>query len=119
MRINLSWKEVVLMKKHLCVIALVVLGAVLFLAPMSFARQSKTCTLSGAFNAREGAALVKSMSRYKSEIRISNGDREINVRSLMNLMSLGLREGSTATVIAEGPDESQAVNAVKNFLENL
>ena len=43
-------------------------------------------------------------------------DKKVNAKSIMGMMSLGLDNGETLTVVADGSDESAAVAHIERFL---
>ena len=43
-------------------------------------------------------------------------DKKVNAKSIMGMMSLVLSAGSHVTVVAEGQDEDEAVDALEKFL---
>ena len=62
------------------------------------------------------AHLVQEASQYKSRIFIEMEDKKINAKSIMGMMSLGLAEGEKITIIANGPDEEDAVSAIDKYI---
>ena len=58
---------------------------------------------------------------YGSEVNGSpvgqwSGSKKVNAKSIMGMMSLGLDNGETLTVVADGSDESAAVAHIERFL---
>ena len=45
-------------------------------------------------------------------------ERKVNAKSLLGVLSLGITKGSTITISAEGPDETEAVNALCELIES-
>lgn len=68
--------------------------------------------------ARPVAVLVQKASQYESKVYIQAGDKKINAKSIMGMMSLGLTQDSEVTVFAEGTDEQDAVNELVKYLKN-
>ena len=62
------------------------------------------------------ALLVQEASRYESTIYIQSGERRVNAKSIMGMMSLGLDNGEKLEVSAEGIDEQAAVDGIERFL---
>ena len=61
----------------------------------------------------EGAVkLVQRAMRYDSDITLESGLRKMNGKSLMGVISLGLKRGDKITVIANGDDERTAADDV-------
>ena len=51
-------------------------------------------------------------------ITVSRDSRKVDALKLMKLLSLGVREGDTLTVSAEGADEVEASIALRNYFQN-
>lgn len=72
--------------------------------------------LENGLEARPVALLVQEASKYESKIYIQSGDKRVNAKSIMGMMSLGLDNGEALTVSAEGADEQAAVKGIELFL---
>ena len=70
---------------------------------------------SGLHN-RAAALFIQKANEFKSSIWIEVEDRHINAKSLLGVLSLGLTEGAAITLIGDGPDEEEAVNAMAEQL---
>ena len=68
-------------------------------------------------HARACALFVKTSSRFQSEILVSRDDLEVNGKSIMGVMMLAAEEGATILVKAEGPDEADAVAALRELVD--
>lgn len=66
-------------------------------------------------HARPAGLLVKEAKKFQSECTITKGDK---TKKLTQLMSLGVKQGDTVTVSAEGADEDTAIAELKAFFEN-
>ncbi|WP_420376563.1 HPr family phosphocarrier protein, partial [Pollutimonas sp. H1-120] len=44
-------------------------------------------------------------------------DKEVNAKSIMGVMSLGISQGKEITLKADGEDEIEAVNQLENFIK--
>ena len=62
------------------------------------------------------AELVQMACKYDSHIEIEGEGKNINAKSLMGIMAFGLKEGIEVKVIADGSDENEAADAIRNFL---
>ncbi len=60
--------------------------------------------------------IVQLASRYQSRISILLGNKRVNAKSIMGMMSLGLMEEDEVTIIAEGEDESEAMGCLTELL---
>lgn len=72
--------------------------------------------LERGLEARPIALLVQEASKYESQIYIQSGDKRVNAKSIMGMMSLGLDNGEEMEVFAEGADEQAAVEDLEHFL---
>ena len=72
--------------------------------------------LEHGLEARPVALLVQEASKYDSIIYIQSGDKKVNAKSIMGMMSLGLDNGEEVTVSADGNDEEAAVAEIEKFL---
>lgn len=70
-------------------------------------------------HARPAAKVVLEGNKFKSDITIKKGDKIINMKSLLGVLSLGAMCGDEITVRAEGEDEAIAVEAVVSLIEAL
>ncbi|MDR1037915.1 MAG: HPr family phosphocarrier protein [Deltaproteobacteria bacterium] len=62
-------------------------------------------------HARPAGVLVKRMQGFKSEILADKGAKRVSLKKLFALMGLGIRQGETVHVTAEGEDEDEAIAA--------
>ena len=62
------------------------------------------------------ALLVQKASRYDSIIYIESGERKVNAKSIMGMMSITLDEGDELMIKCDGSDEGDAIDTVEKFL---
>lgn len=67
-------------------------------------------------DARPTAMLVQIASQYESAIHIISKDSKYNAKSIMGMMTLGLKAGEEITIIADGTDEDAAVENIEKYL---
>ena len=75
--------------------------------------------LTSGLEARPVALLVQVASQFESEIHIQSGERTVNAKSIMGMMTLGLDMGESVVVIANGADEAEAVKHIEDYLSNI
>lgn len=68
-------------------------------------------------HARPAGLLVKEAKKYESECTITKDGKTKKLTQLMMLMYLGVKQGETVTVTAEGADEDAAIAGLKEFFE--
>ncbi|MGA2977145.1 MAG: HPr family phosphocarrier protein [Spirochaetia bacterium] len=69
-------------------------------------------------HARPAALLVKTASSFTSQIYIEKDSERVNGKSIMGVITLGATFNTQLTIIAEGPDEAKAVDAIEKLFEN-
>lgn len=84
---------------------------------------SKEITVVNAtgLHARPASDFVTLAGKIKSSIHIQRSDeeRKYNGKSMVMLMTLGLAQGESATIYAEGEDEKEAVEALADLVANM
>ena len=71
-------------------------------------------------HARPAGLLVKVVKGFSSTATLEKNGKTCDMRKLMGVMGMGIRQGETITVTAEGEDETAAIEAVEKFLtENV
>ena len=60
-------------------------------------------------HARPATIAVSAASKFKSDITISYDGQDVNMKSILNIISLGATPGSMITVTAEGEDADEAI----------
>lgn len=63
-------------------------------------------------HARPAAQLVKTASKFESEIFLRRDNLEVNAKSIMGVMMLAAEKGAKIMVIAKGKDEVEALRAM-------
>lgn len=75
-----------------------------------------TIRLENGLEARPVAMLVQVASQFDSSIYLETGDKKVNAKSIMGMMSLGLDIGEKVTVVVDGSDEGAALEGIDNYL---
>ena len=68
------------------------------------------------YEPRALAELVGLANQYTSHIMLSMDDRQVNAKSIMGIMGIGLDVDKEITICAKGEDEIQAIAALEAFL---
>lgn len=74
-------------------------------------------TRDGGLKEQDAALFIRNANEYQSQIRIRLGEKSVNAKSLLGVLSMGVRHGAVLTVTAEGPDEEDAVTALRRYFE--
>ena len=75
-----------------------------------------TIRLENGLEARPVAMLVQVASQFDSSIYLEAGEKMVNAKSIMGMMSLGLDTGEKVTAIADGNDEEAALEGIEKYL---
>ena len=67
-------------------------------------------------HARAAAKLIDLASGFESSIRIFRDGREADAKSIMRVMMLAASKGSSIEVVAQGPDATEAVEAIERLV---
>ena len=66
----------------------------------------------------KGASMLTHVAgHFESQILIECENKKINAKSIMGVLSLGIQECGTITVVANGKDEQAAVDALSRLAE--
>ena len=78
----------------------------------------KTITIENktGIHARPASIFVQTATKFKSKIQLQAKGKTIDAKSI--LMSMGLVKGTEVTIIADGPDEAEAVKALKDLIDS-
>ncbi|MFC4712143.1 phosphocarrier protein HPr [Planococcus dechangensis] len=77
-----------------------------------------TITDEAGVHARPASALVGSVSKFQSDITLEYKGKNVNLKSILGVMSLGVTSGSTVTIAADGADEEEAMARIDEVLKS-
>lgn len=69
-------------------------------------------------HARPATFFVQNANKFKSGIWVQNGDRKVNAKSLLGVLSLGIAKGMTVTLTADGYDEEEALADLAQLIDS-
>ncbi|HSM56281.1 MAG TPA: phosphoenolpyruvate--protein phosphotransferase [Candidatus Sulfomarinibacteraceae bacterium] len=67
-------------------------------------------------HARPAKVLVNTAKQFDSDIHVMHGQKKANAKSLISLLTLGAERGAQIRVTADGDDEEQAINSLKDAI---
>ncbi len=70
-------------------------------------------------HARPAAVFVRTAMRFTSRIMVAVGDREADAKSLLSVLALGAKGGTTLQLRAEGGDAADAVDVLSGCVTAL
>jgi phosphocarrier protein HPr len=67
-------------------------------------------------HARPATFFIQKANEFKSSIWIEKEERRVNAKSLLGVLSLGILGGTPISIIADGADETAAVDALVDLV---
>ena len=67
-------------------------------------------------HARASAKLTQTAAQFSSEVWLSRNERRVNAKSIMGVMMLAAARGSTIVLETEGPDQTEALEALARLV---
>lgn len=75
-------------------------------------------TNTSGLHARPATFFIHKALSYKSSVWVEKGDRKVNAKSLLGVLSLGIAQGMTVTLIADGEDENAAIDGLIELINS-
>ncbi len=69
-------------------------------------------------HARPATFFIQKANSFKSSIWVEKEDCRVNAKSLLGVLSLGIVEGMTITLIADGADEAAAIDGLVALVDS-
>jgi phosphocarrier protein len=63
-------------------------------------------------HARAAAKLTQLAAKYQCDVVIARNNRKVNAKSIMGVMMLAAGKGAKVTLETDGPDETEALEAI-------
>jgi len=67
-------------------------------------------------HARPASKFVQKAGTFKSDVTIIYGEKEVNAKSIMGVLSLGVTQGKQIKIKCDGDDAETAVEELVNFI---
>lgn len=69
-------------------------------------------------HARPATFFIQKANEFKSSIWVEKDERRVNAKSLLGVLSLGIVGGTTIKILADGSDETAAVEGLVKLVES-
>ena len=69
-------------------------------------------------HARPATFFIQKSNEFKSSIWVEKDERRVNAKSLLGVLSLGITKGTEITIITDGTDEEEALEALESLIES-
>lgn len=80
-------------------------------------KREVTITNNIGLHARPATFFIQKANTFKSSIWIEKDDRKVNAKSLLGVLSLGIAQGMSITIVADGSDETVAVDGLITLIQ--
>lgn len=70
-------------------------------------------------HARPATNLVKKANQFKSKLTLHHEGKQVDLKSVMGVMSLGIHKGSLISIEANGEDEKEALEALTDLINEF
>ena len=67
-------------------------------------------------HARPATFFIQKANSYRSSIWVEKDERRVNAKSLLGVLSLGIVQGMSITLLADGPDEKEALEGLATLV---
>ncbi|MBN9655996.1 HPr family phosphocarrier protein [Halobacillus litoralis] len=74
--------------------------------------------LETGLQARPAAQFVQEANKFTADVFIEKGEKRVNAKSIMGLMSLAVGTDEEIKLIADGSDEEEAMQVLTDFVKN-
>ncbi|MBM7558221.1 HPr family phosphocarrier protein [Halanaerobacter jeridensis] len=81
-------------------------------------KQAVTIENETGLHARPASMIVDEASTYDADVQIVYDGQEVNAKSIMGVMSLGISQDAEIIVQADGDDEEEAVNTIIELIQS-
>ena len=75
-------------------------------------------TNASGLHARPATFFIQKANCYKATIWVEKDNRRVNAKSLLGVLSLGIAQGMTVTLIADGADEEAALAGLAELIDS-
>jgi phosphocarrier protein HPr len=72
---------------------------------------------SAGLHARPSTVLVSTVTPFKSDVLLEYKEKQVNLKSILGIMSLGIPNGANIKVIAKGDDSVQVIESLDILME--
>lgn len=66
--------------------------------------------------ARPATFFIQKANEFKCSIWVEKDERRVNAKSLLGVLSMGITDGSMISLIADGVDEAEALEALTKLV---
>lgn len=75
-----------------------------------------TVTNAVGLHARPASIFVQTSNKFNSDIQVEYGEKTVNAKSILQVLSLGVKKGGRISLKISGADEIQALTTLKKLI---
>ncbi len=84
----------------------------------SVLQKKVTVGLSNGLHLRPQSMIVQVAQTFESELTLTDGVKKVDLKSMLDLMTLGAEFGTELILEATGPDSSEAIQKISELFES-
>ena len=84
---------------------------------MNVAEKVYTITDESGLHARPSTILVNTANKFSSDVNVEYEGKNVNLKSVMGVLSLGVISGGQLKVVATGSDEEELLSALTEAMK--
>lgn len=69
-------------------------------------------------HSRPATSFIQKANEYRCSVWIEKNERRVNAKSLLGVLSLGVLQGTEISIITDGPDERDAIDAMVSLVNS-
>ena len=77
-----------------------------------------TITNTIGLHARPATFFIQKANNFQCTVWVEKEDRKVNAKSLLGVLSLGIAQGMTINLVADGTDENEALDALEALIQS-
>ena len=77
-----------------------------------------TITNTIGLHARPATFFIQKANAFKCSVWVEKEDRKVNAKSLLGVLSLGIAQGMSIKLIADGQDEAEALDGLEALINS-
>jgi phosphocarrier protein len=77
-----------------------------------------TITNTIGLHARPATFFIQKANAFKCTVWVEKEDRKVNAKSLLGVLSLGIAQGMSIKLIADGQDEAEALDGLEALINS-
>jgi phosphocarrier protein HPr len=69
-------------------------------------------------HARPATLFVDTAKKYQAAVRLRKNEREVNAKSILSVLSLGVKQGDEITISADGDDAARVLSDLNSLIQD-